>query len=85
MADAAEEKNVINGRVFPMENYGTLRDAEEDRVHILEEDELVCVAFNLGKVVLWLAAPGMNLKRQTRSTTDTVVRLRPRAPLVYLE
>ena len=40
MADP-EEKNVINGRVIPMENYGTLQNPEEDRVHILEEDELV--------------------------------------------
>ena len=40
MADP-EEKNVINGRVIPMENYGTLQNPEEDRIHILEEDELV--------------------------------------------
>ena len=40
MADS-EEKNVINGRVIPMENYGTLKNQDEDRVHILEEDELV--------------------------------------------
>lgn len=40
MAD--DEKNVINGRVIPMENYGTLSKGNaEDRVHILEEDELV--------------------------------------------
>ena len=47
MADS-EEKNVINGRVIPMENYGTLRNAEEDRVHILEEDELVSTGLTWG-------------------------------------
>lgn len=46
MAAYPEEKNVINGRVFPMENYGTLRNPEEDRVHILEEDELVSTVFH---------------------------------------
>ncbi len=45
MAD--DEKNVINGRVIPMENYGTLsKGTAEDRVHILEEDELVSVFRN---------------------------------------
>ena len=47
MADP-EEKNVINGRVIPMENYGTLQNPEEDRVHILEEDELVSDLIYLG-------------------------------------
>ena len=36
------EKNAINGRVIPMEDYGSIKpSAEDERVNILEEDELV--------------------------------------------
>ena len=39
---AEEENKIINGRVFPMEDYGSLRGpSTDDRVNILQEDELV--------------------------------------------
>ncbi len=41
------ERSAINGRIFPLEDYGTLRSpTDDDRVHILEDDELVCDLYN---------------------------------------
>ena len=41
-ASGGGEKNAINGRVIPMEDYGSIKHlAAEDKVNILEEDELV--------------------------------------------
>lgn len=47
------EKNAINGRVIPMEDYGSIKNPiSEDRVNILEEDELVRTYFMFGCTVL---------------------------------
>ena len=46
---AGEENKMINGRVFPMEDYGTMGrgPVSDDRVNILQEDELVCAPLSL--------------------------------------
>ena len=44
--DPYGEKSNINGKVFPMDSYGAIGD---DRVNIIDEDELVSASFyNVG-------------------------------------
>ena len=45
---AEDEHKIINGRVFPMEDYGTIRPSgPDDRVNILQEDELVSTEYSV--------------------------------------